>query len=212
MNRSRVALASLLVLGLVIGTRPSFATVGGPEIAEILGWDPIRHEVFFQLHDLGDADSGPSIGFFALDGPRSGVATYPKWSTGDCEDDSTCAERLAHLRRRLRPLKEVIAPSIPYLSPPADREILSTEGQGFIRYVVHLAGLRYVWQGRAEVVTYGDSVVRVVRVHSIPGRGELVLTLSFVGMPMEGGYEVQVPVLLTGEKASLPRVTWRSRE
>lgn len=75
------------------------------------------------------------------------------------------------------------------------------------RYRVRVSRLDRNWDGSLEVQTYQDSTVRVVSVHPVPGHRERLAIISFVGIPYEGGYETQIPMLI-GSSLQRPRIEW----
>ena len=64
-------------------------------------------------------------------------------------------------------------------------------------------------QTRYRVTTYRSPTVVVPRIFEIPGRSERVAVLSFTGIPYEGGYECQVPVLVAPACGDPIAVEWK---
>ena len=167
------------------------ATVGGPELAEVLGWDAVDQKAFVALHHFDDSGYFPTVLYFDLRRP-SPLPMVVRWSL---EDTPEHARKMSALRRRLRLLRPVPASTIPFRTEILKRDSIDGCGNRWARYRLKVEGRNVAF----EAITVRDSVARLVSLYAIPGRKERLGLISFVGIACESGYEVQVPVLLDGK-------------
>src|SRR5207247_8105419 len=100
------------VIGSMAGVPLAIASNGGPELAEVLGWDPVEKKVFFEITYVDESGRAPGIFYFDLNGRAPGRAQRVAWSHVDTGNPDY-GSRLKVLRRRLKPLEPVLAPTIP---------------------------------------------------------------------------------------------------
>src|SRR5439155_17962023 len=83
--KSRLALgcAALLVFECV---GAAWATNGGPELTEVLGWDPAEGKVFFRTHYVDETDRPPGIFYLNLKGKDPSRLERVAWSREDFPD------------------------------------------------------------------------------------------------------------------------------
>jgi hypothetical protein len=89
-----------------------------------------------------------------------------------------------------------------------DHDTLRTRHENVPRFVVSVVLPHAFVDEPLEIGTLRDPDVRVLAIHPIPGRSEWLAIVSFVGIPAEGGYEVQMPVLL-GTGGAVRRIEWK---
>ena len=61
-------------------------------------------------------------------------------------------------------------------------------------------------EGEFEVTTLCEPVVRMIRRYRVGEAGPIFGILSFRGVPVEMGYETQVPVFLSPRRANAPPI------
>jgi hypothetical protein len=179
------------------------ATVGGPELLEVLGWEPVDRKLFVAQHHRNETGYAPTIAYFDFRSATPGRAVPVQWSIRETQ----YARRDKALRARLRPLRPIPAVSTFIGTRVIAVDTVNVGMEALPRYRVRAQGLRYEWDGVLEVTSFRDTSVRVLSLHPIPGRKERLAIVSFVGFPHEGGYECQMPVLLPAETDTL-RVEW----
>lgn len=202
--RHAILAAAVGMAALVHGT-PARSSTGGPDLIEVLGWDPGDRKVFVAQHYRGESGYPPAFAYFDLGGRSPGRPVVVPWSVAS--DDQEYRRREGALRARLRPLPSVPAASIFGVSKVLAKDVVTLNGGERTRYRVRVSRLHHDWGGAFEVVTYDDPSVRVLSVHPIPGRRERLAILSFFGIPHESGYETQVPVILE-TLTDTTRVEW----
>lgn len=180
---------TVVVLALLSITLASVARAssGGPEVVEALGWDPLQRTAYFSIAGLNESGQPARIVSFAPGGSPRGTAL-----SGTAGLDS--------LRKRLRPMPEGAWPTIPTLRTVLRVDALEAPGGRWTRFHVRARGSR-LFNGVLEVTTIGDPDVRVVRRYDLPDLR--IGIVSFRGLPWEDGYEVQIPVILPGDRDTL---------
>jgi len=189
---------------------PARGSTGGPELTEAMGYDPRTHEVFFKQIHWNEAASRPTV--YCLrpgHGPRL-FAPLP-WSIGE-DVDSAYTARVAALARRLRPLKERVWGTVPGTATIEVSDSVDAIGIPKRRFRVRVGWFDGPAAGQIRVTTYRDPAVRIVRWYDVPGSKDAIGVVSFVGMPTEGGFEQQVPVVVPGEheELTIPELWFRT--
>lgn len=177
-------------------------TTGGPELAQFLGWDARESKAFFRIVYVDESGAPDGIFYFNVGGSKPRQLERVSWSRRDAED-SLYRANLATLRRRLIPLPEDLAPTIPEESKVLEVDTLRSDFGAWPRFRVRLTDLQCLGGGVLEVTTMRDPSVRVLRQWTIPDRRGRLAIVSFRGRDNEMGYEVQVPVFLPGERETL---------
>lgn len=184
----------MVPLALLACAAPALATVGGPTLLDVLGWDARAQRVY--VHFI-PTDAGDSFGDVVSYAPEPGApAVREPWvrqGEGTGEDPGLQA-KLAGLRRRLKPLVAEPAAVMPWTSSVVARDSL---GDGYpgqeVRYRVRA---RWEREPEFEFVGWGSPVVLLRAIYGIPGRSERLFVFAFVGDRSEGGYETQEPVIV----------------
>jgi hypothetical protein len=196
------------VLALLLGAVPARATVGGPTICDVLGWDAAARRVYVHLQPSDGGGSFGVVGYFAFGGEGLPDLQAADWSrTGENTiDDPDLVRRLARLRARLVPLARVTASALPWMQRATADTMHWTMGDT-PRFRVLASFER---ESDFEVTTYYTPFVARAAVLAIPGRAERLEIFSFTGDPEEGGYETQVPVIVAPAATGTRRVPGRT--
>ncbi|MBI5709581.1 MAG: hypothetical protein HZC42_04640 [Candidatus Eisenbacteria bacterium] len=203
------ALAGLITaLG---GVPPALATVGGPELVEVLGWSPDQHRVYVHVISTWANDSFGDVVYFALDGPEpERAATWSRAPRGEgTARDSTLVAQLAALRRTLEPMVPMPAASLPFVARAARRDTVRDRYGEYVRYTTRA---RFDRETEFEVTAWFRPEVVLKDAYAVPGRSERLLVLAFFGDRSEGGYETQVPVMIARRGVPLRQVRWGPAE
>jgi hypothetical protein len=200
--------STLLLLGAIaFQLLPARATVGGPELAEVLGWIPSEQKVFFRIHYVGESGEAPGVFYFDLTSADPAKPQRISWSFHRDFNDSTYSLRYARLLKRLTPLRQVVPSETFVLVNVIHADTVTNEWYGrWVRYRIR-ARSRF-FEGTVEATTFGDTSLRVIAQYEIPGRSERVGIGSFLGTPWEGGYEIQVPFILP-KRDEVVRLEWK---
>lgn len=193
-----------VVLALAACAVPALATVGGPTLVDVLGWDAGRKRVYvhFVLTDAGG--SFGDVVSFGLEPGDAGVREpWARRGEGTGEDP-VALRKLEALRERLRPLAAEPAAVLPWQSSVVARDSL---GDGYcgqeIRYRVRA---RWEREPEFEFTTWGSTEVLLKAVYLLPGHGERLFVFAFTGDRSEGGYETQLPVIVGSGETGLRQV------
>lgn len=183
-----------VALALILGVNIAHATVGGPTICDVLGWDAAAKRVYVHVQSENAGDMFGTVGYFALGSAKPRELVREPWGR-DREGsaaDSVLLRRLGALRARLRPLLRVTASALPFSSRVLEADSL----HGYMGDVPRFRVLAsFEREDDFELTTYYTPYVARIAVLGIPGRRERLVMFSFTGDPDEGGYETQVPVL-----------------
>jgi hypothetical protein len=189
---------------LMLGPGLASASHGGPELCDVVGWDPVDRKVFVARHDWSESAAPPALVYFELDGKQPCRAVVVPWSRDMKLDETVRAQRWKKLRTRLEPL----VPS-PVALVPKQRVIvadtLTGPYEGMPRFRVEISSLGMP----LHVTTYARPDVFTLRLYEIPGRRENLAILSFTGIPWEAGYETQVPIVLGASCPTPIQVEWK---
>lgn len=213
---ARAVLATSACMALLLAS-PSAAraTTGGPTFAEVLGYDAPDQKVYYAIHPGGEVDDPPQVYFIPLSGPSAGKHVRVKsYYQGDYDQQTEeVPKRIAKLRKRLKRMP-VVATSrrkddTAYGSvlPPAIKPVKLgrrvtkrwTDEEFFTkcrRVELTLTHRASGAMGHGQLHECGPTS-RVTALFAVPGRTELLVFVSSKPDVLEGGYETQVPILLT---------------
>jgi len=190
----RVILAVLLA---ALCARGAGATVGGPMLAEVLGWEAKTHRVYVAFVHRDEGGDPPSVCFFDLASAVPATVHFLEW--GRRAEDSTVSRRIATLSRRLTVLRpESWDESLvdDGYRAPAPYDTVESDSFRRPRYVARVSK-GFGWQYfRVLTLDPGLHAVRRLREYRIPGTTAWLMILSCVADPEEVGYEMQFPVLV----------------
>lgn len=178
----------------------------GMEYAEPLGWDPVDQKAFFLIHRVSESGHGPIVVYFDVDGQNAGRPVQVGWSKARSYDDSLTPSKLQDLRRRLRPLKDLPSLTVFHHTSILKEDSVASVDRShyFKRYRISVRDLQ-ITDEAFEVTTLSEPVVRMIRRLQAGDNGPFFGILSFRGVPIEIGYETQVPVLLSSPSPRSPK-------
>jgi hypothetical protein len=185
---------TLVLAAMVTCALSAMATVGGPTICDVLGWDKAAQRAYVHLQPSDGGGSFGMVGYFALGGAGMPGIQEVSWSrTGENTiEDPALQKQLAQLRARLAPLARVTASALPWTQRVTADTMHWTLGDT-PRFRVLASFER---ENDFEITTYFTPFVARAALLAIPGRAERLAIFSFTGDPEEGGYETQVPVIV----------------
>ena len=207
--------AAFLAVAL-FGPSTARATTGGPTFAEVLGYDAQDHKVYYAIQPGGEVDDPPQVYFIPLSGPSAGKHVRVKsYYQGDYDQQSVeVPRRIEKLRTRLKRM-----PTVATANRNVEGQVYGSDLPPGIKPATLARRVTKRWKDeefftrcrRVEVtVTHPASGAtgsgalnecgpkcRVTALFAIPGRTELLAFVSTKPDTMEGGYETQVPMLLT---------------
>lgn len=189
----------------------SLATTGGPQLAQVLGWDPSTQRVYYLVEDDSGEVRPSELWYFALGDSAPWIPHRSRMIIAAEEDDPvelrSLMRRLQHLHpgRRLGCFVRTATTSAGKRSSPGGEALQFARQVATITSGDNSAVVRFV--------NYGDCPVEIGATYEggAPSLPFTLVLLSFEGIPWEGGYEVQMPVLLTRSPAGVRDITWRHR-
>ena len=193
-----------LVIAVVLGLLHSsvaLATVGGPVLARVLGFDARTQRAYFALQPFDESGRAASLFFYDLasttparpvlvpTGPREGPAAAAAFDA-----------RVAELRPALTPLaEEPWLESFVFAREAAVWDSVRDESGKRPRFVTRVYTLSDEDRTHPiRLVTLDPSPrgVRELRRYRLPGTSRWLVIWSCESFAFEGGYEMQFPVLL----------------
>jgi len=188
----------LAMTTLLLCVRGAAADRAGPELADVLGWDPKLQRVYVDIVHTDGSEYTPSLWYFDLRSERPATPMVVDWSGG--EEDDLYAKRIKALEKRLRPLRvdeRTWSMVDDVVSVPAFFDSVESDVGHEGRYVA-LCHPEFGSSESFRVFTLDPSrhAVRRLRQYSIPGTKAKLAILSCESKPEETGYEIQFPVLL----------------
>lgn len=202
----RLVFACLLALFPVPA---AFATVGGPTLCEVLGYEARTQRVYFTLTSWDESGAPERVLYFDL---ASGTPARPlplpepKYAPGTDVNRARAAE-LAALRRKLAPLAEdpQWTSFVPIRGGWQPFDSLRCEDGMRPRYVATVSSGRDPDQHPVRMTSLDNSphALRQLRSYRLPQDRRSLVIWSAELDPWEGGYEIQLPVML-GEHRGRP--------
>jgi len=177
----------LAMLGLTGIAPAAFATTGGPEVAEVLGWNPNTRVAYFAIRFQDDSGRNSRVVAIPLTGERRGKSLVLDWSRTDQPISPQYARSMAALQRRLVPLKAVSAPAFDFRPHVLRADSVRLGEDRIPRFRLRSGGI--------ECVAYCSTHFAIVREFRVPGRAERFGIAAFRGIPYEACYETQIPFL-----------------
>src|SRR5262249_43856835 len=163
------------------------------DLAHPMGWDPSTKEAFFSIEHGGESGEAPTVVRVRLADPDTAGCEALWWSKA-AQPDSTYDARWKRLTKKLVPPQEEAYQTIPYLTEIVSQDTFKTEWQGpFVRF--HVSAGFGGWEGRVEAIAYRDPSIRMLHVYYVKEAGVSIGIFSFVGIPWESAYEVQIPAV-----------------
>lgn len=190
----RSVLTGCVLWMAMLSAPSSHASTGGATRCEVLGWDAATRRVWVHIQpthlgyyfgevlafDLGSAD--PTT-------PSNAGWNHPNAAASD----SSQTARLALLRAALAPLTPELLDVLPAGSEVIELDSLRLYERSVPRFRVRVDfGLGVPF----EVITFNRPDVARRALFFIPGTFWRLEVLTFVGDPVEGGYQTDVPILV----------------
>jgi hypothetical protein len=190
--RATGAFGILLLVWLLVFCRPVGASVGGPELVDVLGWSASEHAAYVRVTHVNESGEHPWIVRMRV---RSSVSDTLAWSRGS-EDEASYSRHVTELRQRLSRLEELLTTTFPSRLDIVHHDSLRNGYGNWGRYRVRVSDFGGFCEGTIEAITYNDPAMRLLRVYRVPESERMVGIVSFFGLPLESGYEVQSAVIL----------------
>ncbi len=180
----------------VVSVQSVAASTGGPSVCEVLGWDASAWRVYVGFVHLDESGSPENVFYFDLRAPRPAAAVELKLDANRPPNPSE-DPAIRSLKTRLTPLtsRQPLESIIEAETTPVAHDSVASDVGPRPRYRCDVAprGDQYL-----HVLTLdpGRHAVRRVGEYAIPGERAMLVILSTESLALEGGYEVQFPVLM----------------
>lgn len=188
-------------------TTPVFATVGGPESIEILGYEAKDQKVYLLRHFEDGRGRLPQLYYYQFKNNKypnkiiqvNSLYINPKTQKIDYDqNDTKFNQELNKIKKRLQPLQPTkVKNHISYLHKeikqvPTWYDPQQTEAQTTYTYRISNPSFQSATQ---KAVAY-HSAVKVSQQFMIPKQNKMLVTVQYRGIPFETGYDIEDPVLL----------------
>lgn len=186
----------------------AFGYTGGPQMIEVLGWDPDSSRVYFHAVYWDESMHSNTIYHFDLRSRQPGEAARDSIvgeDTDPYQADSLEARALASLRSRLRPLEPVLSPAFAPWITWTERDS-STKSNGKLRAFQVTASFPSAVSVEAQ--TFHSPEVCARAVYRIPGRDEQVWLFAFRGDPDDLAQVEAVRLIPGGSGETHVHLSW----
>ena len=211
-RRFWIAIAIVAVASGCGLARRALAYTGGPQMIEVLGWDPDSTRLYFHAVYGDESAHFEAIYHFDLRSrnPEIAVRDEPEPADSDwVEADSAQSPRLAALRSRLQRMAPILEPALPTWVKWTEQDTV-VEIEGRIRRF-RVTGVFDDGPG-FDVISYGALDVCTRAVFAIPGRPERVWLISFRGRPDDAAQVEAVRLVGGVSRSKTLTLAWRRDE
>ncbi|HJE53512.1 MULTISPECIES: aminotransferase [Acinetobacter] len=195
----------LLPLGL-----PSlaFATVGGPQNIEILGYEVKEQKLYVMRHYLDGRGRLPQLYYYNFKSAKpnqliqvNSLYINPKTKRIDYDQDSRKFDQdIAKIKKRLVPLSPIQS------SKPQLKILKTTTGTAAAWYDPQEKVPKWTYQYQVksgsqkspthQAVSYQQGL-KISQAYKVPKQNKTLVTVKYLGIPFETGYSIEDPVLLS---------------
>ena len=196
----------MLFAGLVLLPSLAYATVGGPQSIEVLGYDAPDQKLYILRHFYDGRGRLPQLSYYLLGSPQSqqqidvtSLYLNPQTQQVDFDQDPTqFNQALAKIQSRLQKLEpipttqlklEVLVLQQQHISFPMEPSRKLLEYQ--YCYQVHYGKMRSPFQ---DAVSY-QANLQLSQAYRIPQQQQVLAVVKYQGIAMEGGYSVEDAVI-----------------
>lgn len=186
---------------------PVFATVGGPESIEVLGYEAKEQKVYLLRHYEDGRGRLPQLYYYQFKNNKNpskiiqvnSLYINPKTKKIDYDqDDTQFNEALNNIKKRLQPLQPSNMQNRISYSQKAIKQVATwydpEQTQAQIHYTFTVSNSKF--QSKQQKAIAYDTPLKVVQQFLIPKQNKMLVTVEYLGIPFETGYNIEDPVLL----------------
>lgn len=197
----------ILLLSLSALPSVTFATVGGPQTIEVLGYDAADQKVYILRHFHDGRGRLPQLSYYLLASPQAqqridvtSLYIHPQTQKIDVDQEPTrFNQALAQIQKRLQPLPKIPTRSLQLnviqrlqrsVASPMDPS--SNLRQYQYCYQLQTATLR-------SAIDYAISYqldLAISQSYKIPQHNKVLAVVKYQGIAIEGGYSVEDALIL----------------
>lgn len=191
------------------GSVSAWATVGGDVRLKVLGYEPVDQKVYV-LHDYEDGLGGYRLHYFDLKSQNpskmhEAVSYYAKsvdegrGGTGNENDDEEWG-KLNALQKRLTSLTPTLIKDMNIVVDSLTGEVVEHEHvpewtRTKYYYHYHVTQGNYQSQPQTAISYYPE--LTITQAYQIPKHDTLLVAVEYLDEPMETGYTIEDPIILT---------------
>lgn len=201
--RQRGGLVVAIIACLLSQVIAARATVGGPETATILGWDPADRKIYYIVYFSDESDRMPRVYFLDLkSSPPGKVVPLNLWPERPT-DYKALYSKVEALKKRLVQLSASVPDALTLTVKTTSFQKDWRDVQGDLRekYTLEIQVSRESLVGQTQVTSYCNREVLIKEWYEIPELPFAVVSLSYTGQPVETCYALPAILLL---KAGAP--------
>jgi len=202
MNRTSRNIAKMIAACLLSQAASAWATVGGPEVATILGWNPVEKRIYYKVNFVDESGRPPRIYFLDLGSSHPGDAVPLRlWPEKEDPiiDYPSVDSKIEALRKRLVPLpasaSDTLVMSITTRAVQEDWR--NTSGDIRSKYELEILISAESLKGSARVRSFCNREVLIKEWYKIPELPFAIVNVSYTGSPEETCYARPAVLLLT---------------
>ncbi|WP_291354606.1 aminotransferase [Acinetobacter sp. UBA3106] len=202
----------ILSLGLILLPCTSFATVGGPQKIEVLGYESKEQKVYLLRHYQDGRGRLPQLYYYQFKNNKqpekliqvNSLYINPKTKKIDYDQDSRLFDKeVAKIKKRLIPLMAIPKQSvkIQVLKKTSSKEKSWYDSKEYIpkyTYQYQLSNKTLKSQIH-QAIDYRNGL-NISQAYKIPQQQKILAVVKYLGIPFETGYTIEDPVLLTLKK------------
>ncbi len=198
---------ALLLLPLSLPTL-AFATVGGPQNIEVLGYEVKEQKLYIMRHYLDGRGRLPQLYYYNFKSKTpnqliqvNSLYINPKTKQIDYDQDSRkFNQEIAKIKKRLIPL-------VPLRKQAIQLKLLKTsKGTAPAWHDPKQKVPKWTYQYRVQSGQYKSPVqqavsykadLRLNQTYKVPKQNKILVTVKYLGLPFETGYHIEDPALLS---------------
>ncbi|AMW78992.1 hypothetical protein AMD27_08925 [Acinetobacter sp. TGL-Y2] len=191
----------------------AYATVGGGQHLEFLGYEPKDQKLYVLRHFEDGRGRLPQLYYYQFSTQSTlkpqmirvnSLYINPKTRKIDYDqDDAQFNQQLSKIKKRLKPLVKIKSEQIKLdLSQKSQKHVPSifSELSKIVQYRFRYQLYNPTHQShKQEAISYTPKI-RVNQAYSIPHQRQQIATVTYMAFPEEGGYNTEEPVLLIPKK------------
>lgn len=197
--------ALLLALGIPVS---AFATVGGPQNIEVLGYEVKDQKLYLLRHYLDGRGRLPQLYYYHFKSKTpnqliqvNSLYINPKTKQIDYDQDSRKFDQeIAKIKKRLIPLVPLQKQNIQLKllktsksTAPAWHDPKQKVPKWTYQYQVQSSQYKSPVQ---QAVSY-KADFRLSQTYQVPKQNKILVTVKYLGLPFETGYHIEDPALLS---------------
>ena len=200
------------VFSLILLPCTCFATVGGPQNIEVLGYESKEQKVYLLKHYLDGRGRLPQLYYYQFKNSQqpakliqvNSLYINSKTRKIDYDQDSRQFDKeIAKIKKRLNPLAPLPKSSIKIqvLKKITSKEKSWYDPKEYIpkyTYTYQLSSKSLKSQIH-QAIDYRHGL-SISQVYKIPRQQKILAVVKYLGIPFETGYSIEDPVLLTAKK------------